>query len=147
MTWFLPLPTLALVHDYGYAEFMSDNTIKPRKYRRITPDVIKRVRAEVALLGNASAAIRQLEPDAMSPGERGFRILKKPESMSGAEYIDKTLDQIADAAIDRVNSMIQSTDERIATKNAHFVIDHVRGKALQRTENKNYNLTIEAILQ
>jgi molecular chaperone GrpE len=37
--------------------------------------------------------------------------------------------------------------ERIATKNAHFVIDHLRGKAVQRSESKHLNLTIETVLE
>jgi len=38
-------------------------------------------------------------------------------------------------------------DERIATKNSHFAIEHLRGKAVQRSENKNLNITIESVLE
>lgn len=67
--------------------------------------------------------------------------------MTGLQLIDEGLDRIAGKAIERIEAMVSSTDQRIATKNAHFVVDHVRGKAVQRTENKNYNLNIGAVLE
>lgn len=97
--------------------------------------------------GNGTRAVVTLEPDSKKPSQRASDIRSKQGQIVGAAYIDETLVELARPAIDRVRSMIQSADERIATKNAHFVIDHVRGKALQRSENKNYNLTIEAVLQ
>ena len=126
---------------------MDPETPKKKRYKRITPDVVTRFRSQELIDGNGTAAIETLEPDRIRPDARAGRIRAKASVLQGAAYIDDTLVTLAKPAIERVNAMIQSDDEKIATKNAHFVIDHVRGKALQRTENKNYNLTIEAVLQ
>jgi hypothetical protein len=42
--------------------------------------------------------------------------------------------------------MVKSEDERIATKNAHFVIEHIRGKAIQRSFNVNAKANIQSVL-
>jgi hypothetical protein len=100
-----------------------------------------------ATTGNATAAVRELEPDSKSPDTRAVRIKAKSRDLVGAEYVARELEQIAVAAIDRVGAMIHSTDEKIATKNAHFVIDHTRGKALQRSETRNVLLNIQTVLE
>lgn len=118
-----------------------------RKYRKITPEVVARLKATEALEGSATRAVEALEPDVKNPGDRGYRIKKHAEGLTGLAYVDDQLEQIGADAIDRINALVQSSDEKVAGQNARFVVDHVRGKAVQRTENKNYNLSIEAVLQ
>ena len=48
-------------------------------------------------------------------------------------------------ALKRVHEMVQSEDEGIATKNAHYMIDHLIGKAVQRSHNTNTNINIDVI--
>lgn len=99
------------------------------------------------LTGNATAAVREIDPTIKDPNRRAQLIALKARELDAGEYIDHKMQQIGIEAIERVESMVQSSDERIATKNSHFIIDHVRGKALQRSETKHLNLNIEAVLE
>lgn len=109
--------------------------------------MIAQYKVTEALEGNGTAAVEVLEPDSLSPHDKAYRIRKKSEELEGALYVDKQLDKVAITAMNRVKEIVQSDDERTALKASMFVIDHVRGKAVQRTENKNFNLTIEGVLE
>lgn len=125
---------------------MNDKQKPKRHYRRVTPGVIARHQAAVIAHGNGSAAVRSLEPDELDPARRAWLIANKAKELDATEYIDIKLQRIGLRAIERISQLVGSADERIATKNAHFVLDHVRGKPLQRTESKHLSLNIEAIL-
>ena len=119
---------------------------KPRTYRKITDkDLIEFERLKL-LHGNNTATVRAMYKDEVNPSSRGFHLARKLKQQSASEYIEKGLQQMAEPALKRVGEMVNSGDERIATRNAHFVIDHVRGKAVQRTESKNVNLNIQTVL-
>lgn len=129
---------------------MTDTPKLPRAYRKITPAVIAKYKATEIIEGNGAAAVRATEKLTGSKQDarrRAWLIRTKAKAMDSGEYIDHKMQQIGVEAIERVESMVQSPDERIATKNAHFIIDHVRGKALQRSETKHLNLNIEAVLE
>jgi len=66
--------------------------------------------------------------------------------MNALEYIENGLEQIGSEAIDRIGEMVHSEDERIATKNAHFVVEHLRGKAVQRSISATMKLNIQSVL-
>jgi len=117
-----------------------------RAYRKITPKEIAEHKALEATLGNGSAAQRAINPTILKPGDRAWRIKKKAENENALDYIENSLQQIGVDAVQRVGKMVNSVDERVATKNAHFVIDHIRGKAVQRQEGKHLNINIEAVL-
>lgn len=118
-----------------------------RRYRKITPTTIARLQAEIAIQGNATAAIRSLEPDSQSPAVRGNSILNKPVATSGAAYIEQYFQQIASDAVELVGSAIRSVDEKIALKAAMFTIDHVRGQAVKRSESRSIKVSIETVLK
>lgn len=120
---------------------------KPRVYKRITPATVAQFKTLEVLEGNGTAAVRRLESTRLAPKDRAFRIAKKSNQTNSIDFIEDTLQQIGVDAINRVGKMVNSSDERIATKNAHFVIDHLRGKAVQRSESKHLNLTIETVLE
>ena len=128
---------------------MSDKKQK-RQYRKITPRVVALHEAQQLLSGNATAAVRVLEqPDNASDGairQRAVRIVAKRDNEDAAGYIEKQLQQIGVAAIDRVQELVLSEDERIATKNSHYVIDHLRGKAVQRSISVTGKLNIQSVL-
>jgi hypothetical protein len=127
-----------------------DNVVEKktvRKYRRITPNVIARFKAEQAVQGNGSAAIRILEPDYMRVGDRAYEISKVTEGMSADEYLDKSIEQIAVKAIARVERIVNSKDEHVALKASTFVIEQRRGKAVQKNESRSVNINIETVLQ
>lgn len=117
-----------------------------RTYRRITPKEIAQHKALEAELGNGSAAVRAVYPTTIQPGHRAWRIQKVSKDTNAVDFIENSMQQIGIDAINRVGKMVNSVDERVATKNAHFVIEHIRGKAVQKTEGKHLNINIEAVL-
>lgn len=126
---------------------MSTINKKPRRYNRVTPQTVAEFKALEALHGNGSAAVAIQSPTVLNKGERAWRIRKKPQTDNTVDFIEDSIQKIGVDAIQRVGKMVNSVDERIATKNAHFVIDHLRGKAVQRSESKHLNLTIETVLE
>lgn len=117
-----------------------------RPYRRITPRTVANHNAQVLISGNGSAAVRETNPEYKAPERRAYQIVKKSQSVSAMEYIENGLEQIGSEAIDRVGELVHSEDERIATKNAHFVIEHLRGKAVQRNISATVRLNIQSVL-
>lgn len=73
--------------------------------------------------------------------------MSKSKDVSTIEYIDNSLQQIGSEAIERVRELVQSDDERIATKNAHYAIDHIRGKAVTRSVSVTGRLNIQSVLE
>lgn len=119
----------------------------PRQYKRITPTEIAQYKALEAIEGNGAAAVRSYYPTLLKPKERAWKIRTKKVDTNAVDFIEDSMQQIGIDAIQRVGKMINSSDERIATKNSQFVIDHLRGKAVQRSESKHLNLTIETVLE
>lgn len=122
-----------------------DPTIK-RHYRLITPESIAVFKSVELQEGNGSAAVRVLHPYYSRPEYRAFRIRKKAKDINTTDYIEKALQQIGADAVQVLGELVHSSDEKVATKNVHYAIDHLRGKAVQRSESKHLNLTIEAVL-
>lgn len=125
---------------------MNNHQNKKRNYKKITPRVIALHEAQEYISGNGTQAVINTDPDYISPKDRAHRIAKKSETMNASEYIENSLQQIAGNAIQVVAGLVLSEDERIATKNAHFVIEHIRGKAVQRNINANVKLNIQSVL-
>lgn len=124
------------------------NTPKKQKriYKRITPQTIAKHKAAMLQTGNGTAAVEIVEPEYIAAKDRAYKIARKGEKENITDYIENTMQQIGEHAIIRVGELVNSVDERVATKNAHFVIDHIRGKAVQRQEGKHLNINIEAVL-
>lgn len=123
------------------------NNKKPRPYHRITPRTVAEFKVKEIEHGNGSAAIRALNPTLLKPSERAYRIRKKKDDESTLDFIDSSLQQIGVDAVQRVGKLVNSVDERVATRNAHYVIDHIRGQAVRRTESKHLQVNIETVLQ
>lgn len=117
-----------------------------RVYKKITPRTVANHATQAVLSGNNTAAVRELEPEYLAPDARAVRIVAKRSTGNALEYIDDTLQQIGSDAIERVGELVHSEDERIATKNAHFVIEHLRGKAVQRNISATVRLNIQSVL-
>ena len=118
----------------------------PRTYKKITPSTVAMHNAQRVLNGSGTAAVRELEPEYIDPASRAVRIARKDSTITASEYIDNQLEQIGSEAIGRVGELVHSEDERIATKNAHYVIDHIRGKAVQRSISVTGKLNIQSVL-
>lgn len=125
---------------------MKTQNKKPRVYRKITPKTVAEFKAAEALEGNGTAAVRRLESTRISPKDRAFRIAKKSEKQNTSDFINDQLQQIGVDAINRIGRMVNSVDEKIATKNSHYVVDRLEGRPMVRTESKHLNLTIETVL-
>ena len=117
-----------------------------RPYKKITHATVARHVAQAVISGNGTRAVETLEPEYIAPDKRAQRIVAKSRDVNVAEYIDNSLEQIGSEAIDRVGELVHSEDERIATKNAHFVIEHIRGKAVQRNISASVKLNIQSVL-
>lgn len=130
-----------------YNNFMSieRQSIK-RVYKKITPRTVANHTAQAVLSGNHTQAVREIEPEYKAPEQRAMRIVTKNKDQSVVQYIENSLEQIGTEAIDRVGELVHSEDERIATKNAHFVIEHIRGKAVQRSVSLTGKLNIQSVL-
>lgn len=120
---------------------------KYRRYRKITPLAIARLQAEIAVQGNATAAVRTLEPDSASPSVRGHEMMSKAEPSTGIAYIEEALGELAVEAVDRIRGVISSVDEKNALKASMFVFDHVRGQAVKRSESRTIKVSIETVLR
>ena len=121
------------------------NTPK-RKYRKVTPAEIAEHKVQSALLGNGTSAVRKMYPSMLEPSVRAFRIVKKSKEQNTVDFIDDQLQQIGIDAVNRVGMLVNSVDEKVATKNSHYVVDHIRGQAIRRSESKHLQLNIEAVL-
>ncbi|MCA9325959.1 hypothetical protein KDA23_07955 [Candidatus Saccharibacteria bacterium] len=117
-----------------------------RTYRKITPRTVAEHQAQAILSGNGTQAVRDIEPEYTAPRQRAVRIVAKSNTVTAGEYIENSLQQIGGEAIERIGELVHSEDERIATKNAHFVVEHIRGKAVQRNLNANVKLNIQSVL-
>ena len=118
-----------------------------RKYTRITPAEKARFKALEALHGgNGSQAVRELTPHILNVGNRAYQIRKKEEKENTVDYIDDRLQQIGVDAIDQLADLVLSTDERIRTKNVHYVIDHLRGQATKKSITLHGKANIQSVL-
>jgi len=125
---------------------MNNRQKATRPYKRITPRTVAEHAAQAVLSGNNTQAVREIDPEYKAPHVRAHRIITKSKSVNALEYIENGLEQIGSEAIDRVGELVHSEDERIATKNAHFVIEHLRGKAVQRNISASVKLNIQSVL-
>jgi hypothetical protein len=125
---------------------MNDVSKPKRTYRHVTPATVARHKALMAAHGNGTQAVRVAEPSILSPKDRAFYITKKSEVMNTVDFIDEQLQRIGVDAVNRIGRMVNSVNESIATKNAQYVVDHIRGQSVRRSESKHLSLSIEAVL-
>lgn len=62
-----------------------------------------------------------------------------------AEEVVDSLQGMGTKALDRINYLIDSPDQQVATKNAHYVIDHLIGKATQKSISTVRHVSIDVI--
>lgn len=141
------MATLPKLHNVSICLFWCYNKpIMPRQYRKVTPAEIAQHKVASAVYGNGTQAVRALYPTMLSPSTRAFRIVQKSAQQNTIDFIDDQLQQIGVDAVNRLGKLVNSVDEKVATKNAHYVVDHIRGQAVRRTESKSLQLNIEAVL-
>ena len=117
-----------------------------RHYKKITPRTVAEHNARAVLSGNATQAVREIDPEYIDPSSRAVRIARKSNVVNAGEFIDNAMQQIGTDAIERIGELVHSEDERIATKNAQYVVDHIRGKAVQRSIGVTARFNIQNVL-
>lgn len=124
------------------------NTTKRNKrpYKRITASTVAKHRARVIIDGNNTRAVENTDDDYTSPKDRGYRIAKKSESIPTLQYIDDSLQQIGAEAVQELSVLVHSDDEAIRTRNVHYAIDHLRGKAVQKSVSFTAKMNIQSVL-
>lgn len=127
---------------------MKTVTKTKRSYNKVNSSAIARFKAqEIANNGNGAKAVRLLNPELLKPEARAFKLRKKSKETNATDFIDDTIQQIGVDAINRVGIMVNSTDERIATKNSHFVIEQIRGKATQKSISLTGKFKLQDVLE
>lgn len=122
-------------------------TTKPvRQYHKYTKSQVAAIDALAVVLGNRTAAIRQLFPTLRSPKTTAFRAKQKSASLSTEVFIDDTLQQIGVDAVNRLGEVVQSPDEKLALKASMYAIDHIRGQATKKSIALTGKLNIQNVL-
>lgn len=77
--------------------------------------------------------------------QRQIRKSVRELAKTRAQEITNELEELSKPAIIELKKLLHSEDEQVRTKNVHYVIDHNVGKAVARTENKNFNVSIDML--
>lgn len=75
---------------------------------------------------------------------KASELLRNPNVVNHIEYQKNKLEKLASKAVNRVEELIQSDNEMVATTNIWKTIEQVQGKAVQKSTNINYNFTQHA---
>lgn len=126
--------------------------MKNAKKDKITP-AMKKFSIEYASTNNGIESIRRAYPDVASKSSDAYlavkanRLLKKDNVITEVEYQKNRLNMLASKAIDKVDKLLDSDNEAIASNNAWRVIEQSLGKAITRVESTNLNVTLEDALK
>lgn len=74
------------------------------------------------------------------------RLLKNVEVSSEIEYQKGKLEKLASRAVDKVEQLINSDNEQVATTNVWKTIEQVQGKATQKVVTENSSVVINLSL-
>jgi hypothetical protein len=111
---------------------------------KVDPEVFAEVYAYTKSPGKAMLAA---QPDLVTnknyANVKAHRMLAKKDVQA---KIQENLEKMSKKAIKRIDSLIQSDDESIATTNSWRTIEHLRGKPVARNLNVNATTTIEDAL-
>lgn len=69
------------------------------------------------------------------------RLMKNDEVVNHIEYQKNKLERLATKAVKKVEQLIDSDNEQIATTNVWKTIEQVQGKAVQKSTSVNFNFT------
>lgn len=109
------------------------------------PGVSKEDTKELAEVIKADATPRPQDPKTAT-AQQILEMLKPSGAKNVNEYLDMYMQQSAITAANRLEELVNSEDEKIATQNVHYVLDHVRGKAIQRSVTAHAKVNIQDIL-
>lgn len=117
-----------------------------RTYRKVTPELVAKFSALKVANGNGTEAIRELEPDRVNPTQRAHTIQTHLNNGNVNEYISDKLNNLTTPALQRLEELVESPNDNVAQKSVHYIIDHVRGKAISRTISTQQVINIDTVL-
>lgn len=109
------------------------------------PGVSKEDTKELAEVIKADAQPRPQDPKTVT-AQQILEMLKPSGAKNVNEYLDMYMQQSAITAANRLEELVNSENEKIATQNVHYVLDHVRGKAIQRSVTAHAKVNIQDLL-
>lgn len=109
------------------------------------PGVSKEDTKELAEVIKADAKPRPQDPKTAT-AQQILEMLKPSGAKNVNEYLDMYMQQSAITAANRLEELVNSENEKIATQNVHYVLDHVRGKAIQRSVTAHAKVNIQDLL-
>ena len=109
------------------------------------PGVSKEGTKELAEVIKADAQPRPQDPKTAT-AQQILEMLKPSGAKNVNEYLDMYMQQSAITAANRLEELVNSENEKIATQNVHYVLDHVRGKAIQRSVTAHAKVNIQDLL-
>ena len=109
------------------------------------PGVSKEDTKELAEVIKADAQPRPQDPKTAT-AQQILEMLKPSGAKNVNEYLDMYMQQSAITAANRLEQLVNSENEKIATQNVHYVLDHVRGKAIQRSVTAHAKVNIQDLL-
>jgi hypothetical protein len=109
------------------------------------PGVSKEDTKELAEVIKADAQPRPQDPKTAT-AQQILDMLKPSGAKNVNEYLDMYMQQSAITAANRLEQLVNSENEKIATQNVHYVLDHVRGKAIQRSVTAHAKVNIQDLL-
>lgn len=81
-----------------------------------------------------------------SAGVKATRLLNNDSIVNHIEYQKNKLEQLATKAVNRVEQLIDSDNEQVASMNSWKSIEQVQGKAIQRNTNLNIEANVSDII-
>ena len=109
------------------------------------PGVSKEDTKELAEVIKADAQPRPQDPKTAT-AQQILEMLKPSGAKNVNEYLDMYMQQSAITAANRLEELVNSENEKITTQNVHYVLDHVRGKAIQRSVTAHAKVNIQDLL-
>lgn len=74
-----------------------------------------------------------------------FRSEVKKLAKSKAQEVMNLIEEKSVHAAERVFRLVDSSDEQVATKNAHYILDHMLGKATQKSVSQVTRINIDVL--
>ena len=93
--------------------------------------------------GTQSALVAYPHLTTKSAADKASKLLKNEEIINHIEYQKEKLEKLATKAVKRVETLIQSKNEMVATTNAWKTIEQVQGRATQKTLSINAHASLE----
>lgn len=118
-----------------------------KKYKHLSEEQIDKFVEVQAITKSPQTAMIAAQPELITnkpyANNKGHSVLKRTDIQ---DKLQKKLESISKKSIKRIEELVQSDDESIATQNSWKVIEHVRGKPITKSVNLHAQANIEDAL-